>query len=138
MELHYLDAKSNVQQTPKWSKTCLLTKNTRTHFSAPLMKRLPPHPGYETALLNLNYILVNVYHVTFRLLILNFFERVVRIKKVKKSEEEKKKEKEKEEQRSKEKEESDSKKTKKKQKKEEGKKVSCDLHGIVSTQCRLS
>lgn len=61
-----------------------------------------------------------------RLLILNFFERVVRIKKVKKSEEEKKKEKEKEEQRSKEKEESDSKKTKKKQKKEEGKKVDDD------------
>lgn len=97
------------------------------------MKRLPPFPGgYETALLNLN-ILVNIYHVTFRLLILNFFERVVRIKKVKKSEEEKKKEKEKEEQRSKEKEESDSKKTKKKQRKEEGKKVSYDLHGIVST-----
>ena len=97
-----------------------------------LRKRLPPYPGHETALLNLNT-LVNIYHVTFRLLILNFFERVVRIKKVKKSEEEKKKEKEKEEQRSKEKEESDSKKTKKKQRKEEGKKVSCDFHGIVST-----
>ena len=128
MELQYLDAKNNVQQTPKWSKTCLLTKNTSFQL---LMKRLPSYPGYETDLLNLN-ILVNIYHVTFRLLVLNFFERVVRIKKVKKSEEEKKKEKEKEEQHSKEKEESDSKKTKKKQKKEEGKKVRCDLHGIAS------
>lgn len=129
MELQCLVAKTNVQQTPKWWKTCLWTKNT---FLAPLIKRLPPYPGYETALLNLN-ILANIYHVTFRLLILNFFERVVRIKKVKKSEEEKKKGKEKEEQPSKEKEESDSKKTKKKQKKEEGKKVSCDLHGIIRT-----